>query len=210
VVPLGIRVEEFDGTSTTMAWAERIRQNHSGRPLVLFVGRLRYYKGLQFLVSAMPEIKADLLLAGTGPMENELRRMAAEAGVSNRVHFMGDVSDEEKLACYYAADVFCMPSHLRSEAFGLSQIEAMASGVPVVSTRIKSGVPYVNADGVSGLTVEPENPRALAEAISRILENEALRRQLAAGALERARTEFTDRRMCENVMAVYREVLKRG
>jgi len=206
VVPLGIRVEEFDGTPDLTLSAKSFRNAYQ-RPLVLFVGRLRYYKGLQYLVRAMPHIDADLLLAGTGPMQNELVQMAAQLHVADRVHFLGDISDEEKLIAYHAADVFCMPSHLRSEAFGLSQVEAMASGLPVVSTRIASGVPFVNQDGVSGLTVEPENPAALAEAINLILTDDQLRQRFAAQARERAFSEFSAQRMCEQVMDVYDRVL---
>lgn len=212
VVPLGIRVSDFDEAPAVLARAAQIKKRFSlsrdpPRPVILFVGRLRYYKGLQFLIAAMKEIDAELLLAGSGPMEPELRRMATSLQVPDRVHFLGDISDEEKLACYYAADVFCMPSHLRSEAFGLSQVEAMATGLPLVSTRIASGVPYVNADGVSGLSVEPENPQALAEAINRLLSNDDLRNRLGQGARDRARQEFSATRMCEDVKAVYKKCL---
>jgi len=207
VVPLGIRVEEFDGTPNVKSSADSFRNRYQ-RPLVLFVGRLRYYKGLQYLVKAMPRIDADLLLAGTGPMKEELEKMATQLGVADKVHFLGDISDEEKLLVYHAADVFCMPSHLRSEAFGLSQVEAMASGLPVVSTRIASGVPFVNQDGVSGLTVEPENPAALAEAINLILTDGELRQRFAAQARERAFSEFSAQRMCDQVMDVYDRVLR--
>lgn len=210
VVPLGIRVEELDRDEATVRRAQQLQEQFGNRRLVLFVGRLRYYKGLQFLIAAMGDIKAELLIAGTGPMESELRQLALKHGVADRVHFAGDISDLEKRVYYCAADVFCMPSHLRSEAFGLSQVEAMASGLPVVSTRIASGVPYVNADGVSGITVEPENPQALAEALNLLLKSDDLRQQLAAGAYERARREFSAERMCEQVMGVYRSVLEKS
>ncbi len=213
VVPLGIRIEEFTESPVVQTRAAEIRagilgKSESSLPLILFVGRLRYYKGLQFLIAAMRDIDAQLILAGSGPMESELRRLAAELRVADRIHFLGNIVDDEKLACYYAADVFCMPSHLRSEAFGISQVEAMATGLPVVSTRIASGVPYVNADGISGLTVEPENPLALAEAINRIITNDDLRKRLGDGARTRARVEFSAGRMCSDVKRVYRSVLE--
>ena len=207
VVPLGIRVEELDASAETDELAAVIRKRYPG-PLVLFVGRLRYYKGLHFLVEAMATVPGTLLIAGTGSIQQDLMSLASSLGVSERIHFLGDISEEEKRVYYYAADVFCMPSHLRSEAFGLSQVEAMATGLPVVSTRIASGVPFVNQDGVSGLTVEPANPVALAEAINAILEDNSLRERLAAGARNRARTMFTAQRMCQDVMAVYDSVLK--
>lgn len=210
VTPLGIHLPELNDTSAAQKRAIEIQNQYGGKPLVLFVGRLRYYKGLQFLIRAMPQIDANLLIVGSGPMESELRQLAQQSGIADRVHFLGDIIDNEKLAFYYAADVFCMPSHLRSEAFGLSQVEAMATGLPVVSCRISSGVPYVNADGISGLTVEPENPAALSEAINSLLNNDELRKRLGHGAGKRAHQKFSAERMCEQVKQVYNSVLKMG
>lgn len=208
VVPLGIEVEQFAGTEAVLRRAAELRAGRR-RPTVLFVGRLRYYKGLQFLVRAMPMMDVDVMLAGTGPMEAELRGTAAELGVADRLHFLGDIPDEEKVAWYHAADVFCMPSHLRSEAFGISQVEAMAAGLPVVSTDVPSGVPFVNKDGVSGLTVRAENVEALAAGINRIVTDGELRARLAEGARKRAWEMFTAERMCADVMDVYDGVLGR-
>ncbi len=208
VVPLGIRTDSFRESPDVLERARQIRSTYQ-RSLVLFVGRLRYYKGLQFLVEAMKDVNADLLIAGTGPMEDSLRQQAAVLGVADRIHFVGDIVDAEKIASYYAADVFCMPSHLRSEAFGLSQVEAMLTGLPVVSTRIASGVPFVNHDGISGFTVEPENPAALADALIRLLSDDSLRNRLGSQARERAQTEFSASRMCEQVMEVYARVLQK-
>lgn len=208
VVPLGIRTEEFEKTDAIVGRAAEIREQFGGAGLVLFVGRLRYYKGLQFLLDAAPGIDGKILLAGTGPMEADLREQVQRIGTGEKVVFLGDISNAEKIACYYAADVFCMPSHLRSEAFGLSQVEAMTCGCPVVSCDIPSGVPYVNQDGVSGLTVPPCDPKALAGAINRILSDEKLKAQLGIGAQNRALSEFTAEKMCERVKAVYRRVLE--
>lgn len=206
VVPLGIRTDVFEETPEVRRRAEELRQRYRGQ-IVLFVGRLRYYKGLHFLVDAMKGVNANLVIAGTGLMESLLRDQVLKLQLNNRVHFIGDITDSEKLAWYYAADVFCMPSHLRSEAFGLSQVEAMLTGLPVVSTRIASGVPFVNQDNVSGFSVEPENPPALAEALNRLLKDDELRMRLGTQARERAQREFSASRMCENVMNVYAEVL---
>lgn len=209
VVPLGIRVEQFEENQSVKSRAREIQAAYDHRPLVLFVGRLRYYKGLQFLVEATPLIPPDahVVIAGTGPVESDLRQQAKNLGVEQRVHFLGDISDAEKIAWYHAATVFCMPSHLRSEAFGLSQVEAMASGLPVVSCDIPSGVPFVNQDGVSGVTVPPCDPRGLADGINRVLGNDELRTKLATGARQRSHIEFTAERMTGRVIEVYRQVL---
>jgi len=213
VVPLGIRQTEFVETPAVHARATKFREQYAGaghaRKLVLFVGRLRYYKGLQFLIKAAPDVDAEFLLVGTGTpeIEAELRELAARNGVAQRVHFLGDVNDADKVALYYGADIFCMPSHLRSEAFGLSQVEAMACGLPVVSCDVDSGVPFVNQNGVSGLTVRRADPAALAAGLNRLLQDEELRHHLAHGARARAQEEFTAEKMCERVKAVYRRVL---
>ena len=111
------------------------------------------------------------------------------------------------VALLNAATVFCLPSHQRSEAFGLCQIEAMTCGLPVVSTDLPTGVPEVNRDGESGLIVPPADPTALADALRRLLNDEALRLELGEGGRRRAQELFTARRMADRVAEVYRSVL---
>lgn len=207
VVPLGIRMDYLQETPEISEQARQIRAEYGAEPLTLFVGRLRYYKGLHFLIEAAQSIPGFIILAGTGPVERELKELAVRLGVKERVRFLGDISEQEKVAWYHAADVFCMPSHLRSEAFGLSQVEAMACGTPVVSCNIESGVPFVNQSGTSGLTVPPEDPVALASALRKVLSDEDLRKNLSEGARDRARREFTAEVFCSRVKNVYRRVL---
>lgn len=209
VVPLGIPMEPLEETPAVAARAQALRAQFPGQKLTLFVGRLRYYKGLEFLLKAANHFPGQIILAGTGPMEAELKTLARDLHIAERVQFLGDIPDQEKIAWYYAADVFCLPSHLRSEAFGLSQLEAMACGTPVVCCDVASGVPFVNKDGVSGLVVPTENPEALGKALGQILSDDALRLRLSEGAFQRARSEFTAEKMCERVMSVYREVLQK-
>jgi rhamnosyl/mannosyltransferase len=206
VVPLGIEIERFERTPAVAARSREIR-GRLGSPLVLFVGRLRYYKGLHFLVRAMRDVHASLVIIGSGPERERLEQQAAAEGVAAQVHFLGELDDVETVAHLHAADVFCLPSHLRSEAFGICQIEAMACGLPVVSTALDTGVPFVNQHGVTGLMVPPANPRALAEALNQLLGDENLRRQLGQQAQQRARTVFSADAMCARLHAVYAEVL---
>lgn len=209
VVPFGIRVEAFEPTPELERRAEELRARHE-RPIVLFVGRLIYYKGADVLVRAMAGVDADLVVVGKGPLEAELRTIAMARGVAGRVTFLPPVDDAELRAWYRAADVFCLPSVARSEAFGLVQLEAHASGTPVVSTRLTTGVPFVNADGVTGLTVPPGDVEALAGALRRLIEDRALRERLGAQARERARREFTIARMVDDTLAVYGEAVALG
>lgn len=206
VVPLGIDTGRFEETPEIGRHAAEIRSGLA-KPVTIFVGKLRYYKGLEFLIRAMTEVPGTLVVLGGGRDLGELRALAGETGVGERCVFTGEVSEDRKIAHLHAADVFCMPSHLRSEAFGLSQIEAMACGLPVVSTNIPTGVPFVNQDGLTGFTVDPASPAALAKALNEILRNEALKQRLGAAARHRACTLFTTGKMCSGLKHVYREVL---
>jgi rhamnosyl/mannosyltransferase len=206
IVDYGLHVEDIaEPPAAVIARAEEIRAEHHGRKIVLFVGRLVYYKGADVLVRAMAHVDADLVILGTGPLESELREIAVANGVASRISFLPPQDDDDLSAYYRAADVFCLPSVANSEAFGLVQIEAHAAGTPAISTNLPTSVPYANLDGVTGLTVPVGDVPALAAALTRLLADDALRERLGAQARERALTQFTIPRMVESMQAVYRE-----
>jgi glycosyltransferase involved in cell wall biosynthesis len=205
VIPLGIPAERFERADETAA--RRVRERFGDR-IVLGVGRLIYYKGFAHLVRAMREVEARLLVIGEGPLRGELERERDAAGLRDRVHFLGEVEDA---APYFrAADVFALPSTARSEAFGIVQLEAMAAGVPVVNTRLASGVPFVSPDGVTGLTVTPGDAKALADALNRLFADAALRARMGEAGRRRVREEFTADLMAERTLRLYEEVAGRG
>ena len=204
VVPLAIDVSRF--SAPRRAEVASIRQRFSG-PILLFVGRLRYYKGLDYLIQAMKNVDATLLIVGSGPEAARLGAMSYELGVAHKVHFLGDISDALISAYYQAADVFILPSSHRSEAFGIVLLEAMAAGTPLVSTELGTGTSWVNQDGVTGIVVPPRDSNALAGAIRRLLEDESLRREMGARAQARARAEFNLPVLVKRVEQVYEEVL---
>lgn len=204
VIPFGIDRDPF--LNFDRAAALEIRNRLGRIPIVLFVGVLRYYKGLTYLLDAMPRIKAHLLVVGDGPLRQELEMQAARMGISSQVTFVGRVSDKELPAYYGAADIFVLPACERSEAFGLVQVEAMSSGLPVISTELGTGTSYVNKHMESGLVVPPKDPEALSQAINRLLIDEILRKQLAEGALRRSEL-FDVARMMHDIDALYEEVL---
>jgi glycosyltransferase involved in cell wall biosynthesis len=207
VVNFGLHVERVAGTAETLERAEQLREQHAGRKIVLFVGRLIYYKGADVLVRAMANVDADLVMIGSGPLESQLREIAAAGGIAKRVTWLGPQSEEELAAWYHAADVFALPSVARSEAFGLVQIEAHAAGTPVVSTNLTTGVPYANLDGITGLIVPVGDAAALAQALNRLLSDDELRARLGEQARERALTEFTIPRMVDQTLQVYGEAI---
>jgi glycosyltransferase involved in cell wall biosynthesis len=207
VVPFGIRVERFAPTPQVLERAEALRREHQ-RPIVLFVGRLIYYKGVDVLLRAMRDVDADLVLVGSGPLEVWLRDLAARLGIAERVTFLAPLPEPELVAWYHTADVFCLPSVARSEAYGLVQLEAHASGTPVVSTDLPTGVPFVNPDGETGLIVPPGDANALAAALSRLLSDDPLRERMGARARERALAGFSIAAMTDALLGVYSEAVQ--
>ncbi|MFQ6057983.1 MAG: glycosyltransferase [Anaerolineae bacterium] len=204
IIPYGINLAHFENVG--MGQVEAIKRRY-GYPLLLFVGRLRYYKGLQYLLEAMRRIEARLLVVGTGPMEREWRALAEELDLGGKVSFLGEVSDDDLPLYYHACDLFVLPASERSEAFGVVQIEAMACGKPVVCTELGTGTSYVNVHGETGLVVPPRDPSALAEAIGRLLADERLRRRMGERGRARVGQEFSKETMVERVVRLYEELL---
>ncbi|MBI2304526.1 MAG: glycosyltransferase [Chloroflexi bacterium] len=204
VIPSAVDMRRFEATegAAVAAWRRRFPP-----PLVLFVGRFRYYKGLQYLIQAMKKIKATLLLSGSGPLESQLRHQVAALALEDRIFFLGEVPDGELPSLYQAADIFVLPACERSEAFGLTQVEAMASGVPVICTELGTGTSYVNIHGETGLVVPPRDPEALAQAINTLLDNPGLRQQLGGGGRERAAREFGVETMVQRTIQLYQELV---
>lgn len=206
VVPYGFDLARF---AARPALADELRARHPGRLVIFALGRHVYYKGFEFLIRALRELPdARLILGGQGPLTAELARIAGEAGVAARVSFAGRIPEAALPAYYHACDVFCMPSLEPAEAFGIVQIEAMASGKPVVCCELGNGVTWVNQHGVTGLVVPPADSAALAAAISRLGDDPALRHKLGGQARDRALREFTTEAMARGTLAVYRQVLQ--
>jgi rhamnosyl/mannosyltransferase len=208
VVPFGLPAKRLTATPAIRQRAFELRAVHGARKIILFVGRLVYYKGVDVLIRAVQGVDADLVLVGDGPLEEQLRRLAGESDVAERVSFLPSQDDDELLAWYRAADVFCLPSVARSEAFGLVQIEAHAAGTPVVSTDLPTGVPYANLNGKTGLVVPPGDVPALRAALTRLLADDELRTRLGRDAQERALREFTVPRMVADTVEVYAEAIE--
>lgn len=209
-LPLGIDLRPFLSPSErARAHAVELRSRHPG-PLFLCVGRLVYYKGLTTAIDALAHCDGTLMIVGEGPLEGELRAHAERRGVAARVVFAGRLDADELVGALHAATAFWFPSNARSEAYGLAQVEALASGCPVVNTRVPfSGVSWVSLDGVSGLTVDVGDAAALGAAARRLADDAGLRAKLSCGARERARGEFDARVMAERSLELYREALER-
>ena len=201
VIPYGIPLEPY-GRCDPLA-VERIRTKYGPR-IVLSVGRQVYYKGFEYLVSAMQRVDGRALLVGDGPLRPKLEELTRTLGLGNRVTFLGEVDD--LVPFYHAADIFVLPSVERSEAFGIVQLEAMACGKPVVNTALESGVPFVSRDRETGLTVPPRNAGAMTDAINLLLHEDRLRTSYGKAARSRVEQKFCIQEMVQQTLAVYEKV----
>jgi len=212
VVPYGIDAKRFalDAAAQRAARA-RWRPDGAGPDAVLaFVGRLRYYKGLDTAIEALPRLPGvHLLVVGTGPMGAAWRALASSRGVQDRIRWLGDVDDADLPAVLAAADAYVLPASARSEAFGIAMVEGMAAGLPVISTELGTGTSWVNEDGVTGVVVAPRDPAALAEGVSSVLGDPARRAALGRAAAARARSEFDVAVMGRRIMDIYHAALAR-
>ena len=206
VIPYGIETAQFEQCAPE---AVRSIRERYGERLVISVGRLVYYKGFDVLIRAMAAVRGKLLIVGDGPLRGELQSLAAQLGVTDQVVFAGEINNAGVTPYYHAADLFALASVARSEAFGIVQIEAMAAGLPVVNTSLDSGVPFVSLDGQTGLTVPPGDPRALAAAINRLLDDPGLRQSLGQAGVRRARQEFSLDTMLHRTLKLYESVTGR-
>lgn len=206
VIPYGFDPSAFAWTDAARARRAQLAQESHARPVIFTVGRHVYYKGFDVLIRALRSVDAELWIGGRGPLTETFRNAAREAGVTDRVRFLGFVPDDELVAYYDACDVFCMPSTERAEQFGLVQLEAMHLGKPVVATRLGTGVEYVTLDGVSGLLVAPGDEAGLARALARLLADPALRARLGSAGQARVATTFSLRQMIASTVALYRRL----
>jgi rhamnosyl/mannosyltransferase len=210
-LPLGIELAPYLQPSPAALEAEsHWRAQAGGGPLWLMVGRLVYYKGLFTALEALAHAPGRLVVVGQGPLEAEGRERARALGVEGRVTWAGYLPPDALTGAYRAATALWFPSNARSEAYGLSQVEAMASALPVLNTAIAhSGVPWVSRDEETGLTVPVGDARALARAARRLVEEPGLAKRLGAEARRRAVAEFGHDVMAARSLALYAEVLGR-
>ena len=210
VIHYGIDTDRFEETDQVRDDAQQLRNRYGDLPLLLFIGRLRHYKGVDVLIRAMHDIRAKLLIIGTGPMQEAWQSLTQAESLTDRVFFLGDASERETLAARHAADLFVLPSTNRAEALGIVQMEAMACGLPVVCTELGTGTSYVNRDGTTGLVVPPNDPRALAVAINRLLAVPALRAKMGVEGRRRVKSEFSLQEMISATISFYYDALREG
>lgn len=188
----------------------QLKAKYNNRKIIFALGRLVYYKGFEFLIKAAANLPDDyvVLIGGTGPLHNYLNKLIDKYQLSDKVKLIGKIP-QHKLALYYQSCLlFCFPSTHASEAFGVSQIEAMMFGKPVISTEIpRSGVSWVNQHMHSGIVIEKENAAAISKAILLLANDYKLYHQLCIDAKNRYQTHFKPDKMIKSVASIYKQIL---
>ena len=178
-----------------------------GQRFFLFVGMLRYYKGLHILLDALQDTGYPVVIVGSGPVEAELKKHAAQLGL-NHVHFLGMLPDEDKVALLHLCYGVIFPSHLRSEAFGISLLEGAMYGKPMISSEIGTGTTFVNIGGETGLVVPPSDPAALRQAMRYLWEHPDEAAEMGKRAEARYWKLFTAEQMVRSYAELYNDVMK--
>lgn len=201
VAPYGIPLPAAADLAAADQRAAAIRQQYPG-PLVLLVGRLCYYKGLEVAIAAMQKVAATLLVVGAGPLREQLQQQIGRQQVNHKVVLVGGVDDAMRTAYYRACDLTLLPSTYRSEAFGLVMLQAQACTRPVICSDLP-GLTTVNRHGQTGLVTPVGDADALAQAINRLLSDDALRAQMGAAGRQQVETTYRAETMVERIEAIY-------
>jgi len=181
-------------------------QKKFGDKFFLFVGVMRYYKGLHILIEAARNSDYPIVVVGAGPIEKELKHQVENLGINN-IYFIGFVSDGDKVALFTLSYAIVFPSHLRSEAFGISLLEGAMYGKPLISSEIGTGTTYINIDGETGVVVPPSNPGALREAMDYLWNNPRVAKKMGERAEKRYWDLFTADKMAKSYVDLYTELL---
>lgn len=202
IVGLGVDPEEFTMTDQIQNQIQEIKKKYPGQ-IVLFVGRLSHYKGIEYLIKAAKDENYTVLIIGQGEKEEMLKNVA---GDSKNIVFLKNIDDVKPY--YYACDLFVLPSINRSEAFGIVQLEAMICEKPVICTNLKTGVPEVQVHDETGLVVSPENTKELKEAIHSLLSDNEKREKMGKAAKQRVLRHFTVQENSRAHLELFLEITK--
>jgi len=203
VVPIGIDHRNYETANN-----ERIKywRNRLPKVFFLFVGALRYYKGLHIAIDAIAGTDIQIVIAGVNGVENDLKAQAAALQLKN-VHFLGSVDSEDKVALLHLCYGFIFPSYLRSEAFGIALLEAAAMGKPMISCEIGSGTSFVNSANETGLVINPGSGRDLRDAMKFLLDNPTVAVKMGKNAKERSLKLFTACQQAKSYYDIYQKLL---
>lgn len=207
IVPIGLDHNEMVYKEEAV---QSIKQKYGNKKIILSIGRLTYYKGHRYLIEAAKYLNDDtiVVIGGVGELESNLKDLIERNGVSDKVKMIGRVPQDLIYAYYKAADVFCLPSITKAEAYGVVLVESLAMGTPIVSCNIEgSGVTWVNQDGETGYNVPVENAEALAEKLNNIICDDNLRKRLSDNCVRKYNELFSLDRMVEKTYSIYKKII---
>lgn len=213
VIPYPFDASSVPSPGRDPKYAAKLETFRRGRAMAIAIGRLVPYKGFNVLIEAAKSFGNQLcvLIVGAGPLAEVLQEQIRGNGLEDRVHLAGELSPDELGEAMGQARIGCMPSINAAEMYGMAQIECMAAGLPVVSTNIeRSGVPFVNKHGVTGLVVAPSNPDALARAMLNLVEDPVLWVRLSEGALCSIHEDHDSEVVAERYIELLRQVVVRA
>jgi rhamnosyl/mannosyltransferase len=205
VIPIGLDEPSYPPVDKRNRDIDFARDRY-GEGFFLFVGVLRYYKGLHILLEAVQGMPYKVVIVGAGPVEAELREQARRLSLDN-VSFAGFISDREKMALFHLCRAVVFPSYLRSEAFGVTLLEGAMSSKPLISAEVGSGTSHINVDGETGLVVEAGSSEALRAAMDVLHREPALAEDMGCKARERYELLFTGRLMGKRYADLYTQIL---
>ena len=203
VIPIGIDKATYPMpiTDRLQYWREKV-----GQKFFLFVGVIRYYKGLHILVEAAQGTDYPIVIVGAGPIEQELKAQVAQLGLHN-IHFLGQLTNEDKVALLTLCYGVLFPSHLRSEAFGISLLEGAMYGKPMISSEIGTGTTFINIGDETGLVIPPSNPQALRQAMTYLWNHPDEAVKMGRRAEERYWKYFTADKMVNSYVNLYDDLV---
>jgi O-antigen biosynthesis rhamnosyltransferase len=200
VIPIGISVDI--STDKILSQPKALWHHKLIQPFFLFVGVLRYYKGLFVLLEAAKHVNMLIVIAGNGPQEEALKNKAHELQLKN-ILFVGEVSEQDKYDLIKLCYAFVFPSNIRTEAFGISLLEAAMHGKAMISCEIGAGMSYINIHNETGLNIPPDNVDALVHAMLTLQNNPELTKLFGQAAQKRAQNLFTVEQMCHKYYQLY-------
>lgn len=179
--------------------------------VIISVGNLIPRKGFKYLIQALPKIltkipNAILIIVGDGPQRHELKRLVKNLKLDGKVIFTGRITTEDLCLYYGATDVFVLSSLHEGHAVVL--LEAMASGLPIVATRIGGNLETVS-DGMNGYLVEPKNVYQLADAVVKILSDEKQMHEYGNASLRIYKEKFSEEKQICKILEVYSTIMRR-
>lgn len=203
VVPNAVDVDAFNGISAKKGF-------DSSKITLAYIGRLVEAKGVKEVIEALATLKQQgyvnlqFKIAGSGPYEENLKRLADELSVNDSTVFMGPIFGDKKMQFWADADILAFPTYF-DEGLPYTILEALASGTPVITTRV-GGIPEVIEEGRQGIFVEPKNPEAIVNAVKKMVSDTSLMMTMSEACNESAHRQYSIERLSNQIETIYGEI----